>query len=249
VNGATALGAVRDGLAWDRDLRPLSLTDAFLDDGFGLGVCGIGGFKAQGSSFWYLKTHHAGSQVSGSQLRVQSGEDVLWYLAPSFPPPPELRLQAPVRARPDVPYQVTVYSYADDGTRTPAAGARVTGAAAPTGAAGHTMVTSTQEGTDTLRATRGQNIPSNRVQVCVDSDPSRCPQAHGKRIIGTVRGDVIRGTPGWDAITALGGNDQVYLLGGGRDGVNCGSGNDEVIVRRGDGNDRIAATCERVLRR
>ena len=67
VNGATALGAVRDGLAWDRDLRPLSVTDAFLDDGFGLGVCGIGGFKAQGSSFWYLKAHHVGSQVSGSR--------------------------------------------------------------------------------------------------------------------------------------------------------------------------------------
>jgi Ca2+-binding RTX toxin-like protein len=249
VNGATALGAVRDGLAWDRDLRPLSVTDAFLDDGFGLGVCGIGGFQARGSSFWYLKGDHVGSQVSGSQLRVHAGEDVLWYLTPSFPPPPELWLKAPARAQPDVPYQVTVYSYTDDGTRSPAAGARVTGAAAPTGARGHTMVTSTEEGTDTLQATRGQNIPSNRVKVCVHPDLSRCPQVHGKRIVGTVRADEIRGTPGWDAITAAGGDDQVYLRGGGRDRVNCGGGADTVVVRPGDRNDRIAASCERVLRR
>ena len=106
---------------------------------------------------------------------------MLWYLTPSFPPPPELRLKAPARAKPGVPYQVTVYSYADDGTRSAAAGATVTGAAAPTGAGGHTMVTSTEAGTDRLRATRGQDIPSNRVKVCVDPDllavPARARQA------------------------------------------------------------------------
>jgi hypothetical protein len=249
VRGATALGAVRDGLAWDRDLRPLSVTDAFLDDGFGLGVCGIGGFESQGSSFWYLKGDHVGSQVSGSQLRVHRGEDVLWYLTPSFPPPPELRLKAPARAQPGVPYQVTVYSYADDGTRSAAAGAAVTGAAAPTGAGGHTMVTSTEAGTDRLQATHGQDIPSNRVKVCVDPDPARCPQAHGKRIIGSAHGDEIRGTRGWDAIKASGGGDQVDLRRGGRDRVNCGRGRDKVIVTRGDRNDRIAASCERVVKR
>ena len=249
VNGATALGAVRDGLAWDRDLRPLSVTDAFLDDGFGLGVCGIGGFESQGSSFWYLKGDHVGSQVSGSQLRVHAGEDVLWYLTPSFPPRPELQLKAPARAQPDVPYQVTVYSYADDGTRSPAAGAQVTGAAAPTGAGGHTMVTSTEQGTDTLQARRAQYIPSNRVKVCVNPDLSRCPEVHGKRIIGTVSADEIRGTPGWDLVTAGLGDDQVYLRGGGRDRVNCGGGADTVVLRPGDRNDQIAATCERVLRR
>ncbi|OLE39025.1 MAG: hypothetical protein AUG48_00140 [Actinobacteria bacterium 13_1_20CM_3_68_9] len=194
VTGATALGAVRDGLAWDQDLRPLSVTDAFLDDGFGLGVCGIGGFESQGSAFWYLKGDHVGSQVSGSQLKVRRGEDVLWYLSPGFPPPPELRLKAPASARPNVPYQVTVYSYADNGTRVAAAGATVTGASQPTGSAGHTMVTSTSAGTDTLKATRGQDIPSNRVKVCVNQDSSKCPEAHGLRIFGSARGDRISGT-------------------------------------------------------
>jgi hypothetical protein len=250
VKGATALGAVRDGRAGDRDLRSLLVTDAFLDDGFGLGVCGIGGFESQGSSYWYVKGDHVGSQVSGSQLRLIPGEDVLWYLTPSFPPPPELRLKAPARAQPDVPYQVTVYSYADDGTRSAAAGAEVTGAAAPTGAGGHTMVTSSEAGTDRLHATRGQDIPSNRVKVCVDPDPSRCPRLHGKRIVGSVRGDEIRGTRGWDAIKAGGGGDQVDLRRGGRDRVNCGRGrHDKVIVGHGDHNNRIAASCERVVRR
>jgi hypothetical protein len=248
VRGATALGAVRDGLEWESDLRPLSVTDAFLDDGFGLGVCGIGGFKSQGSSFWYLKSDHVGSQVSGSQLEVHQGENVLWYLSPSFPPPPELRLTAPASAQPNVPYQVTVYSYADDGTRSPAAGATVAGAGQPTGPAGHTMVTSAA-GTHTLRATRGQNIPSNRVEVCVNQDLSKCPDAHGKRIFGSARADQIRGTRGWDAIHAGGGDDTVDLRDGGRDRVACGGGRDAVIVDRGDHDNQIGPTCERVVRK
>jgi hypothetical protein len=249
VRGATALGAVRDGLEWDRDLRPLSVTDAFLDDGFGLGVCGIGGFKSQGSSFWYLKGDHVGSQVSGSQLELHQGENVLWYLSPGFPPPPELRLTAPASAQPNVPYQVTVYSYADDGTRNPAAGAMVTGAAQPTGSAGHTMVTSPAAGTDTLRATRGRNIPSNRVEVCVNQDLSSCPDAHGRRIFGSALADQIRGTRGWDAINAGPGRDAVDLRDGGQDRVACGGGRDEVILDRGDHDDQIAPSCERVVRK
>jgi hypothetical protein len=249
VKGATALGAVRDGRARDRDLRPLSVTDAFLDDGFGLGVCGIGGFRSQGSSFWYLKGDHVGSQVSGSQLKLRRGEDVLWYLSPSFPPPPELRLKGPASARPNVPYQVTVYSYADDGTRSAAAGATVTGAALPTGAAGHTMVTSLAAGTDALRATRAKDIPSNTVKVCVNQDRAKCPDAHGERIFGSARGDHIRGTRGRDAINAGGGRDVVDLRDGGRDRVRCGGGRDKVILERGDRDDRIATSCERVVKK
>ena len=61
--------------------------------------------------------------------------------------------------------------------------------------------------------------------------------------------DEIRGTRGWDAIKASGGDDQVDLRRGGRDRVNCGGGHDTVIVERGDHNDQIAASCERVVRR
>ena len=71
VRGATALGLVRDALGSDRDLRPLSVTDQF---SFGLAVCGIGGYEAHGSSFWYLKHEHAGAQVGGDQLRLSDGD-------------------------------------------------------------------------------------------------------------------------------------------------------------------------------
>ncbi len=249
VPGSTALGAVRDGLAFDHALRPLSVTDAFADQGLGLGVCGIGGFKASGSSFWYLKADHAGSQVSGSQLEVKAGEPILWYLTPTFPPPAELVLSGPASARPGVPFGVTVSSYADDGTRTAAAGATVTGAAAPTDAGGHAMVTITGTGTHTLRATRSPDIPSNGVEVCVNPDRSQCPHAHGKLIFGTAHRDRIAGTRGWDRIKSGAGRDVVDLRSGGEDRVSCGGGRDRVIERRRDHDNRIAASCERVIRR
>jgi hypothetical protein len=249
VPGATALGAVRDALRWQHGLRPLSITDAFADQGFGLGVCGIGGYRAQGSSFWYLKAAHAGSQVSGSEFRVHAGEEVLWYLTPSFPPPGELALAAPARARPGAPLTVKVLSYADDGTRSPAAGVHVTGAAAPTDSSGHATVTLTRSGTRTLRATRSPDIPSNRVTVCVNADLSRCPAAHGKLIFGSGAGDRIHDTRGWDRIKAGSGPDAVNLRRGGRDRVNCGRGRDRVIERRSDHDNRIASNCERVVRR
>ena len=249
VSGATALGAVRDALRWQHALRPLSTTDAFADQGFGLGVCGIGGYRAQGSSFWYLKGAHAGSQVSGSELAVHSGEDVLWYLTPSFPPAAELELAAPARARPGVPFTVTVLSDADDGTRSPAQGVSVTGAAAPTDADGHATVTLTRAGTNTLRATHSPDIPSNRVAVCVNTDLSKCPNAHGKLIFGSRARDVIRDTRGWDRIRSGGGRDVVDLRRGGRDRVNCGGGRDRVVENRSDHDNRIASNCERVVRR
>ncbi len=238
IGGSTALGAVRDALGSESRLRPLSVTDAFADQGFGLGVCGIGGYESQGSSFWYVKRNHVGAQVSGSQLKVHQGDDILWYLSPGFPPPLELALAAPVRAKPNVPFAVTVHSYADDGTRHPAAGVSVTNAAAPTGPAGHARV-SLAAGTHVLRASDSPDIPSNRVSVCVAADPSSCPSAHGKRIVGSDRADEIKGgTPGWDSIEARGGKDTVDVTAGGHDLVGCGGGSDRVILNRGDHNDR-----------
>jgi hypothetical protein len=250
VRGPTALGLVRDALGSDRDLRPLSVTDQF---SFGLAVCGIGGYEAHGSGFWYLKYQHAGAQVGGDQLRLSDGDQVLWYLAPDFPPPPELLLRAPARAQPSVPFHVTVFQYGDDGARSPASGARVAGGedASTSGPGGRTSVTVSAAGTAKLRATRSSDgaIPSNVVKVCVDADPSKCPEAHGKRIYGSVRGDEIDGTRGWDAIQARGGGDRIDIRQGGIDRVRCGGGRDVVVKSPGDRDDEIAASCERVIRR
>jgi hypothetical protein len=250
VPGATGLGIVRDALETDRDLRPLSITDQF---SFGLAVCGIGGFEAGGSSFWYLKRNHAGSQVGGDQLKLADGDRVLWYLSSGFPPPAELMLRAPARAKPGVPFQVTVLQFDDSGTRLPAAGATVSGGTAPvtTGPGGKATVTVATQGTSTLRATRSSDgsIPSNKVAVCANSDLNKCPDAHGKRILGSHRADEIAGTRGWDRISARGSDDVVDITSGGVDRVSCGAGHDRVILSPGDGDDEVGDGCERVIKR
>ncbi|HSJ18400.1 MAG TPA: hypothetical protein VK920_09930 [Solirubrobacterales bacterium] len=240
--GSTALGAVQDASATDRDLRPLSLTDAF---DFGLGVCGIGGLQAQGSHSWYLKHNHAGAQLGGDQLAVKKGDEVLWYLAPSFPYPPELRLEVPARAGPGSQVDVEVVAYADDGGSSPAAGATISGGESPAtaDAQGGARV-DVGSGDVTLRATRGADIPSNEARVCVADSASECSAQ--QTIAGTVKPDKIKGTKFADKIKARGRNDRVKARGGGPDRVNCGSGKRDVAIV--DPDDTTKA-CEKVRKK
>lgn len=237
--GANALGLVQDASATARDLRPLSLTDAF---DFGLGVCGIGGFQAQGSASWYLKQNHTGAQVGGDQLPVKKGDEILWYLAPSFPYPSELAIEAPDLADPGSDIEVEVARYADDGTRSPVAGATVTGGsgAATTDAQGAATVA---VGSDdaTLRATSGADIPSNEEPVCVAASAKECsPQ---QVVAGTDKPDKIKGTELANKINARARNDLVKARGGGPDRINCGLGRKDVAVV--DADDSVKA-CEKV---
>jgi hypothetical protein len=234
--GATALGLVEDASSTARDLRPLSLTDAF---DFGLGVCGIGGFQAQGAGSWYLKQNHVGAQVGGDQLQVKKGDDILWYLAPSFPYPPELALEAPAQVEPGEPAEVRVIAYADDGTATPAAGANVGGHT--TDAQGR--ATLDLQGSERLQARRGTDIPSNEAIVCV-GPLSQC--GYQQTIAGTVKPDKIKGTKLGDKIKARASNDLVKARGGGPDRINCGSGRRDVAVV--DADDTVRA-CEKVKRK
>ena len=167
----TALGLLADALPDNRALRPLSITDQF---SFGLGICGIGGAVASGDGFWYLKRNHVGAQVGGDALKVKDGDEILWYLAPSFPVGDELALRAPRRAKPGVPVDVRVVSYTDKGKRKPAKGAAVGLGANPTNADGETTVTFRKAGSRSLQAKRKGDIPSNAVRVCVKTDPSKC---------------------------------------------------------------------------
>ena len=239
LTGPTALGAVHDASATARGVRPLSVTDAF---DFGLGVCGIGGFMASGSASWYLKQNHAGSQVGGDQLAVKKGDEVVWYLAPSFPYPPELALEAPSRVEPGAQVEIEVFEYADDGTRTPADGATVSGGTTPatTDAQGSARV-EVGSGDVTLRATRGADIPSNEARVCVADSAGECPPQ--QVVAGTGKPDRIKGTKLPDRIKAGARNDRVKARGGGPDKVNCGSGKRDVAIV--DAND-TARNCEKV---
>jgi hypothetical protein len=227
INGPTALGAVIDASQADADLRPVWITDQF---SFGLGICAIGGKEPTPSGFWYLKVNHVGSQVGGDQAVVASGDDVLWYLTPNFPPGDELELIGPELAKPGEPFQVQVFSYTDAGDRSPAQGALVAGAFEPTDANGFTTVTPSSEGAFALQATRGIDIPSNVLNVTVDAELDPCSAPVADEIVGSRKRDKIDGTDGPEAITARGGRDRVRSAGGCADDVDCGSGRDSAIV-------------------
>jgi hypothetical protein len=163
VKGANALGLLVQASRSTPALQPLEITDHFLSE-FGLGLCGIGGYKSGGALSWYLKVNHKNPNLGGELVKLKPGDEVLWALA-KYPYPNELSLVAPSEATPGVPFEARVFSYDDKGKRKPLAGAAVTGALTPTDAEGRTFVTLT--GPSTLTATHGKDIPSNQVEVCV----------------------------------------------------------------------------------
>ena len=172
VPNNTALGLLADALPDNPLLRPLSISDHF---SFGLALCGIGGHVASGDGGWYLKEDHVGAQVGGDHLKVHDGDHVLWYLAPkAFPPPKELVLRAPNRAKPGDPVTVTVLEYNDKGTRDDDKGATLGHGADRTNAEGQAEVAFSSTGMHSLQAQDGSDIPSNVETICVKEDPSKC---------------------------------------------------------------------------
>lgn len=252
MGDANALGILKDALESDKALRPLVLTDAFVDDGFGLGVCTIGGFTTAGSSYWDLVVNHVTSSTGAGLVPVHNGDEVLWYFTSGDEPisgPRELALSAPAEAEPGKPFTVKATRYTSAGKKSPAAGVTVAAdgrSLGKTGSDGQLTVTLPDSATLEADGT-ADDVPSNRVRVCVGS--GQCSGARGKAIYGSEHADRIKGTHGPDRIAARGGSDVVNLRSGGQDRVNCGGGRDEVIVDSGDRNDHIASSCERVHRR
>ena len=127
----------------------------------------------------------------------------------------------------------------------------MTGAALPTGAAGHTMVISPAAGTDALRATRAHGHPLEHGQGLRESPiaPSaRTPTASGSSAARAATD--IEGTRGWDAINARGGATwSTSATVDGDRGRGAAVGRDKVILERGDRDDRIAESCERVVKK
>lgn len=245
VRGRTALGAVVDGRIADRSLRPVSVTDAF---DFGLGICGIGDAVASQSGFWYLKQDHVGTTTGGDQTKVERSDEIVWYLDPDFsdPPAPELELVLPSAAESSATFEAQVFQYADDGTRSPAAGVSVSGASQPTGADGTTQVAleSRNQEIQELKATRDHSI-SDSARICVRNSVEPCPNHPGELIGGSSKRDRVEGSSGPDEIIAGRGRDRVDVRDGGAraDEVDCGPGKDRV---RADREDRTAKDCEKV---
>jgi len=162
----------------------------------------------------------------------------------------ELVMSAPGRVKAGEPFFVRVAAYNAAGTPSPAAGATVNGpdSTFTTDAEGKTLVTVRDAGTIVgYRAGRANDIPSERVGVCVyDTAPEECTAREGELIFGSARADTIRGTGGSDEVRAGRGNDSIDVRRGDRDLVRCGPGRDTV---RMDSVDTAVRDCERVIRR
>jgi hypothetical protein len=172
IKANTALGALANGAKLVPALRPLLISDSF---DFGLALCGVGSSVAKGSSSWYLKINHKALAVSGDVARVKPGDEVLYSLvkteAPDYAYPDELVLTPPTSTKAGATFTVRVWAYDGKGKRTPQAGAKVTGAAEPTGADGRTTVTLSKPARLSARA--AGEIPSAREAVCVGG---KCPK-------------------------------------------------------------------------
>lgn len=243
VPGPTALGQLAEGGAAFPGIDPLSVTDAF---DFGLGLCGIGNSVAPSTGYWYLKVNHAASFSGADQTTVSKDDQILWYLIADFndPTPDELSLKAPTSAQPGQQVKVKVLSYADDGSKAPAAGVTVSGAPAPiTDANGRTTLVPA-DGVTRLRASRSGSIPSNTVTICTET-ASKCPAGYATTIGGTSKSDQITGGPEAEEILAGAGDDVIDAgKGPGRDKINCGPGEDRLIIAR-ESKSR-SQSCEKV---
>jgi len=246
VPGSSALGQLANAGVGDDDVSRLGITDFF---DFGLGICRIGSAVAPMTGYWYLKVNHAASFSGADQTTVRHGDEILWYLIEDFndPIPDELELRAPATAEPGEPFGVRVTSWADNGDRSPAAGAIVTGADAPTDAQGRTTVTLTDR-TAELHATRTGAIASNVEVVCTRA-LRKCPAGYATTVGGTKRADRITAGKGSERIIAGPGKDEIDARKGrAPDRINCGPGKDRLVISRKSTSRH--RSCERVkLRR
>ena len=226
VKDPSVLGALIDASKMDDDLKPLMITDGFVDDGFGFGVCDIGGLETLGFSYWYSAVNGVSSTTGPDLIPVQNGDSNLWYLTTGDEPgfPSELRLKAPARAVVGEPFTVKVTRLLPDGSKEPAEGAIVDGD--PTDGNGEVEITAEESGGMILRAVgETDDAPSAIANVCTSDVLSDCPKTQGIVIYGSASDDEIKGTRGADLI-------------------NCGKGRD--VVREAQNTDEISDSCEKV---
>jgi hypothetical protein len=224
----TVLGALIDAAKSDDDLNPLMITDGFVDDGFGFGVCDIGGLETEGFSYWYSAVNGIGSSTGPDLIPLRNGDKNLWYLTTGEEAgfPSELRLKAPARALVGEPFTAKVTRVLADGSKEPAEGAYVEGNLADED--GNVEITPEKSGGTFLRALgEPDEVPSSILHVCTSDDLEDCPGKRGVVIYGPASDDEIKATDGPDLI-------------------DCGKGED--IVREAQKSDEISDNCEKVRR-
>jgi len=242
VPGATALSQLLDAQVSDKDVKPVSVSDAF---DFGLALCGIGEAVATEEGFLLLKQNHADSESGAEGTTLKKGDSILWYLVEDFnqPTPDELELSVKPTAKPGSDIKVKVVSYDGAGKKTPAEGAKVNDADGLTDAKGVTTVPAESD-LVLMQATRKGAIPSNVGEVCT-TKLSKCPLGYAGRIGGTKGDDKITATKDAETILAGAGDDKITAdQGGAPDQIKCGAGDDTVTIS--GGSPSKLSGCEKV---
>ena len=217
VQGANALGIVVEAAKSRNQLNPLLLTDTLCRRASDSVSAASAASPPPGAPSGTRRSITLGCR-SAAPVPHPCRRQVLWYLAPNFPPPPELVLNVPVRQPVGAPFPVQVLAYDDTGAATPAAGAVISGSGAPvtTDASGNALVGVSGTGSRQIQATLGADIPSAVTQICSFDTATECPAARGRVIVGSDTTDEITGTAGNDQIKPRAGNDMVRALGGRR---------------------------------
>ena len=253
IPGPTPLSLVGSG----EDSNPALSQVRVRKDETGLFVCEIGSVVGRtfadpdGFAGWTYYDDFTFGSSAADQLQLKNEDQILWVFSDFGEASPAntgdvLELKG-VPPRSDGTFILRVVGHRFDGTTNPTVDATIEGADAVSNLGDGRYEVTVPQGTTSLRATHGVDVPSNDEETCFQEDLSECPRAAGRTIVGSAKGDDLRGTRGFDDISAGGGRDTIDITNGGRDVVACGRGRDKVLVDR-DNDDDIAPSCEKVRR-
>jgi hypothetical protein len=253
VRGATAMGLPQTGSETNQALRQVRIRR----DEAGLFVCEIAGVRGRpftdpdGFSGWTYWQDYVAGTASADRVTLRRGDRILWVYSDFGTTTPlnqgdALELLSVDPGTTDGELEVRVMAHSFDGGTSPAQGVTIEGASTVTALGGGRYDLTVGEGFSTLQASRGLDIPSQPIETCFRAEPAQCPRAHGRTIVGSPFADVLPGTRGWDEIDSGRRPDRIEIASGGRDQVRCGPGVDTVVRRRGDRNDDLHRSCERI---
>jgi hypothetical protein len=253
VPGATAMGLPQTASESNPALRQVRIRR----DEAGLFVCEIASVLGRpftdpdGFSGWTYWQDYVAGTASADRAALRRGDRILWVYSDFGTTTPlnqgdalELRRVEPRTTDGELEVRVVAHSF--DGEASPAVGVTIEGASGVTELGNGRYRLTVGKGFRTLQATRELDIPSQPIETCFRAAPAQCPRAHGRTIVGSPLGDFLPGTRGWDEIDAGRGRDRVEIASGGRDRVRCGPGADTVVRKRGDRNDDLHRSCERI---
>jgi len=144
---------------------------------FGLQVITVGPDVSAGSVGWQFKVNHVSPQVGADQTPLAAGDSVLWFFG-GYAGARDLDVTPSADAvHRGTSFTVTVVSYDENGTPSPAAGASVAygSATATADPQGRATFIAQGNGVQGVRASRAGDVRSATRAVCTyDADPAVC---------------------------------------------------------------------------